>query len=145
MELFRSQVFKTIKDFGQPLPILCYPQNDFFFFLFTSSLKLSFQLVPVTSQPSTLNPCAEPGSISSQVLGMLSSPLKSSLPQAGQVLLPEPLITGQACQVVTIVQALTPGFYVSVHQDPPGCTGSCQEMCFPASQTTARTSQISAP
>lgn len=84
--------------------------SKWLFLLFTSSLKLSFQLVPLTSQPPAVNPCAELGSISSQILGMLSSSLKSSLPQAGQVLLPEPLITGQACQVLTIVQALTPSF-----------------------------------
>lgn len=67
-----SSVQRTIKDFGQPLPILCYPQSDFFFF--SSSLKLSFQLVPVTTEPPTMNHCAEPASSPHRYRGCCQSP-----------------------------------------------------------------------
>lgn len=99
--LFFSQVLKTINDrnnpFGQPVPIPHYPQSHFSPRLICS-LNLSFQLVPVAFHPPAMYPCEKPGSISSQALGLLSSPLKSSLLQAGQVPLPEPLLQGQCAR-----------------------------------------------
>lgn len=110
LELFFSQV---IKDFGQPLPMPCYPQSDFFSLYPVWNSHFSLCLFPLNLQPWTL-----------------VQSLAHLLTAAGDAVktpevFPSPGWSSEVLEATLRASVsgtdhcdtLTPGFYVSIHQD----------------------------
>lgn len=112
------------------------------FFLFISSLKLPFQPVPVTAQPHTTSPCAEPGSSPHKHRGCCQVPWSLSF---SRLVKPWSLSLWSHRASVLGTDPCAGSHSRFLCFNPPGPAGPCQEMCFPGSQTPPWISQTSTP